>query len=385
MSETVIAGKFRLGKKIGAGSFGEIYLGTNAQTGEMVAIKQESINTKHPQLIYESKVMRLLEGGLGVPDILWYGTEGPSNIMVLDLLGPSLEDLFNYCNHKLSLKTTLMIIDQMICRVEYTHHKCFIHRDIKPDNFLIGTGKRCTILYIIDFGLAKKYKDLKTSRHIPNSSGKSLTGTARYASVNAHKGNEQSRRDDLEAIGYVMLYFLNGSLPWQGINAKNREEKYRNIMAKKANTGVDELCMGLPEAIKTYFLYVKSLKFDDNPNYVYIRSLFKDLFTEQRFVYDYQFDWTLMGHPAAKAQAKILKNQRASAEIKEDIKEEREKGGNKDEIKEEDRLEEQKLVPIESSNLLLMQTPMRLGDELLNKSSPGANSPTGNSKKCIIF
>ena len=384
MSEQIIAGKFKQGNKIGAGSFGEISRGISILTGEAVAIKQEDCHTKHPQLIYESKVMKLLAGGLGVPEIHWYGTEGVFNAMVLDLLGPSLEDLFNYCNHKFSLKTTLMIIDQIICRIEYVHSKSFIHRDIKPDNFLIGTGKRCTIVYIIDFGLSKKYRDLTTGMHIGNSTGKSLTGTARYASVNAHKGNEQSRRDDLEAVGYVMLYFLNGSLPWQGINAKTRDEKYRLIKNKKTNANLDELCKGLPEGVKMYFTYLKSLKFEECPNYRYIRSLLKDMFAEGQFVYDYQFDWTVMGHPAARMQKEKKKINGYVIEIKEEIKEERGikvyKEEIKEVIKEESKLDDLNLVFVTSSKI-----PMQLEDEPCKENYHGRNGNATKHKQCNIF
>ncbi|GMH08546.1 hypothetical protein Nepgr_010386 [Nepenthes gracilis] len=153
--EHVIGGKFKLGRKIGSGSFGELYLGVNAQTGEEVAIKLESVKTKHPQLHYESKLYILLQGGTGIPHLKWFGVEGEYNIMVIDLLGPSLEDLFNYCNRKFSLKTVLMLADHMINRVEYMHSRGFLHRDIKPDNFLMGLGRKANQVYIIDFGLAK--------------------------------------------------------------------------------------------------------------------------------------------------------------------------------------------------------------------------------------
>lgn len=210
--------------------------------------------------------------------------------MVMDLLGPSLEDLFNFCNRRFTLKTVLMLADQMICRVEYIHSKNFIHRDIKPDNFLIGLGKRSSLLHIIDFGLAKKYRDPKTHKHIPYIEGKSLTGTARYASINTHVGIEQSRRDDLEAIGYVLLYFLRGSLPWQGITAAGKNEKYQKIMDRKMGTTVDVLCRGFPSEFITYIDYVKALKFEDRPDYGHLRRLFKELFTRESFEYDYVFD-----------------------------------------------------------------------------------------------
>ncbi|XP_065038443.1 casein kinase 1-like protein 2 isoform X3 [Musa acuminata AAA Group] len=187
--EPRVANKFRLGRKVGSGSFGEIFLGTNIQTNEEVAIKLENVKTKHPQLLYESKVYKILQGGTGIPNMRWFGVEGDYNVLVMDLLGPSLEDLFNFCNRKFSLKTVLMLADHMINRVEFVHSKCFLHRDIKPDNFLMGLGRRANqVVYIIDFGLAKKYRDSSTYQHIPYRENKNLTGTARYASVNTHLG-----------------------------------------------------------------------------------------------------------------------------------------------------------------------------------------------------
>ncbi|KAI7754379.1 hypothetical protein M8C21_025611 [Ambrosia artemisiifolia] len=235
----VIGGKFKLGRKIGSGSFGELYLGVNLQSKEEVAVKLESVKTKHPQLHYEAKLYMLLQGGkmyltlvydntAGVPHLKWIGVEGEYNAM--------------------------------INRVEYMHSRGFLHRDIKPDNFLMGLGRKANQVYIIDYGLAKKYRDLQTHKHIPYRENKNLTGTARYASVNTHLGVEQSRRDDLESLGYV-------------------------------------LCKSYPTEFISYFHYCRSLRFDDKPDYSYLKRLFRDLFIREGYQFDYVFDWTILKYP----------------------------------------------------------------------------------------
>ncbi|XP_010536868.1 PREDICTED: casein kinase 1-like protein 1 [Tarenaya hassleriana] len=292
--EPRVGNKFRLGRKIGSGSFGEIYLGTNIQTNEEIAIKFENVKTRHPQLLYESKLYRILQGGTGVPNIKWFGVEGDYNVLVMDLLGPSLEDLFNFCSRKLSLKSVLMLADQMINRVEFFHSKSFLHRDLKPDNFLMGLGRRANQVYIIDFGLAKKYRDSTTHQHIPYRENKNLTGTARYASMNTHLGIEQSRRDDLESLGYILMYFLRGSLPWQGLKAGTKKQKYERISEKKVSTSIEALCRGYPSEFASYFHYCRSLRFDDKPDYAYLKRIFRDLFIREGFQFDYVFDWTIL-------------------------------------------------------------------------------------------
>ncbi|PKI84033.1 Hrr25p [Malassezia vespertilionis] len=285
--------RYRIGKKIGSGSFGDIYLGVNIISGEEVAIKLESVKAKHPQLEYEAKVYKTLAGGVGVPFVRWYGQECDYNAMVIDLLGPSLEDLFNFCNRRFSLKTVLLLADQMISRVEYIHSRNFIHRDIKPDNFLMGIGKRGNQVNVIDFGLAKKYRDPKTHLHIPYRENKNLTGTARYTSINTHLGVEQSRRDDLESLGYVLMYFLRGSLPWQGLKAATKKQKYERIMEKKMMTPTETLCRGFPTEMAIYLNCCRSLRFDDRPDYSYLRKLFRDLFVREGYQYDYVYDWSI--------------------------------------------------------------------------------------------
>ena len=161
------------------------------------------------------------------------------------------------------------------------HSKSFIHRDIKPDNFLMGLGKRANQVNVIDFGLAKKFRDPKTHIHIPYRENKNLTGTARYASINTHLGIEQSRRDDIESLGYVLMYFLRGSLPWQGLKAATKKQKYEKISEKKMATPVEVLCRGFPMEFATYFQYCRSLRFDDKPDYSYLRKLLRDLFARE--------------------------------------------------------------------------------------------------------
>lgn len=290
-----IADKYVLGKKIGSGSFGEIYLATNIQNGEKVAVKLEPRKTKYPQLLFEARLINLLSISkpVGIPKIGYFGVDGEYNVMVMELLGPSLEDLFNKCQRKFSIKTVLMLADQMLKRIEHVHSNSYLHRDIKPDNFLMGQQNKSHIVYLIDFGLAKRYKDNKNI-HIPYKDDKHLAGTPRYASINAHLGIEQSRRDDLESLGYVFMYFLRGSLPWQGLKGRTKQEKYNKICEKKTSTGVKQLCDAYPSEFATYLNYCRSLGFEDKPDYQYVRKLFRDLFVRLGYTMDYMFDWIIM-------------------------------------------------------------------------------------------
>ena len=212
--------------------------------------------------------------------------------MVMQRLGHSLEDLFNkVCDRKFSLKTVIMIAVQCLERIEHVQSCNYLHWDIKPDNFLIG-HKKPSYVYLIDFGLAKRFRNPRTGVHIPWKEGKNLTGTAWYASLNTHLGYEQSWRDDLEGLGYVLIYFLAGKLPWQGLPAKTKKEKYDKIRDKKQNTTIEELCKGFPDEFAKYMNYCWSLNFEDKPCISDLRRLFKNLMKKKEYEYDYVFDWT---------------------------------------------------------------------------------------------
>lgn len=240
------------------------------------------------------------------------------HVMVMDLLGPSLEDLFQACKRKFSLKTVLLIAIQMVKLIQKVHEERIIHRDIKPDNFLIGcTESTKDNVYIIDFGLAKCYRNSE-GEHIPYRDGKNLTGTARYASIATHLGKEQSRRDDLETIGHVLLYFLRGSLPWQGLPGRSKNEKYYNIKKKKMETSLDELCKGHPNEFKEYMEYCRQLDFKDDPDYKYLIRLFENVMQRENLD-PKQMDFTWKENRLTKAK-EDLKNQIAGVIGKKPVK-----------------------------------------------------------------
>lgn len=264
-------GKYETVKRLGAGCFGEVYRGLRTEDKQEVAIKFESKTGKSaPQLEHEFDVLNILRGTSspqGIVECFYFGVEGPFNCLVMEILGKSLEDNVQTCKGKLKVQTTVLIAEQVLQRIEFLHSKGFIHRDIKPENFMFGVGPKIHHVYIIDFGLGKMYWDKTKEAHCQMKQKLSLTGTARYASINAHKGVEQSRRDDLEAIGHMFLYFLRGALPWSGLDAKTQEEKYRKICEKKEQTKLSDLCQGFPSQFEEYLTTVRNLGFTERPEY----------------------------------------------------------------------------------------------------------------------
>lgn len=237
-------------------------------------------NPKNTHFI-RTQIYRFICGGVGIPNVHCFGTTQNYDYLVMELLGPSLEKLFNFCRRKFTLKTVLMLGHQMIDRIEYVHQMSHLHRDLKPDNFVVNSQNGLDI-YLIDFGLARRYCQFINNKveHVPCVRMQSFTGTARYASIGAQQQFTTSRKDDLESLGYILVYFLKGRLPWQhvpragpnGITPKQRKER---ILEIKLSTHPAELCAGLPTEIESFINYCRALKFEEQPNYAQLRSFLR--------------------------------------------------------------------------------------------------------------
>ena len=283
----VVEGKYRILSKIGEGSFGKIFQGVNSHTDETVAIKIEK-SSESSLLKNEAKIYKLLEDNPGIPKLRSFGKEGVFNYMVMDLLDKSLEDCRVNCGGTLSLKTVLGLGVQMLRRIETIHDNGIIHRDIKPDNFLIKDGSN--LVNVIDFGLARRYTD-KNGNHIKEETGRKLTGTARYASLNVHRGHTPSRRDDLESIGYVLLYLLLGKLPWQNIKCNDKDKRYMMIGENKASLSLWQHFPNVSCEFILYLDYCQKLEHDEDPDYDYLRNIFINLYKHHGYPADNVYDW----------------------------------------------------------------------------------------------
>lgn len=271
----LLSDKYIIIEKIGSGSFGNVYVAQDRDTGAHVAVKVED-NKKIPRIINEHKIYRYLtHKGFteGLPKIHVMLYTKNFNIMVMQLLGKNLEELLNDSDRKFSLSTVFMIAEQLITLLSKLHNTGFIHRDIKPNNFLIDKDMG-DMIYMMDFGLSKRY--INKGQHIKFNDRKSLVGTARYASINMHMGIEPTRRDDLESVGYMLVYFLKGRLPWQGLMRKKGMSSLDQIGEVKICTSLNDLCSDLPKCFMDYIDYCRKLKFNETPDYEYIKKLFSN-------------------------------------------------------------------------------------------------------------
>ena len=261
---TLINKKYRVLEKIGEGSFGFIYKGENIRTRELVAIKVESIEKELKLLKNESVIYQYLNNIQGIPIVKWFGKDETSYYMVLNLLGESLESIKN--NLTFSLTNVLQIGIQVIILLKTIHDKGLVHRDIKPDNFLLGLNNQRKRIYIIDFGLCKSY--MTNDEHNPVKKTNNLIGSLTYASINTHNCIELSRRDDMESLGYMLIYFYLGKLPWQDLSSENV-----NVIQKlKQDITIHDK---LPQILVNYIKYVRCLEYEEKPNYFLIIDNFK--------------------------------------------------------------------------------------------------------------
>ncbi|CAD8077027.1 unnamed protein product [Paramecium sonneborni] len=284
----IYQGRFVQKEKLNQGSFGVVYICHDKFTRDYVAIKVEKENSDLMSLEREIQIIEELRGIVGVPKLYWYGNEYNSNCMAMQLLGKDLAHFLKRFK-KLSLKTICNLAEQLLTIIEEVHKRGVIHRDIKPENILMGRGTDSQQVYLVDYGISKKYR--VNNQHISFQENKPFMGTTRYASISAHKGYELSRRDDLESLGYVFIYLLKGNLPWQNITSSSDREKTKLVGKLKMEIEMRELCKGLPLEFQKYMDYVQKLKFQTTPDYKYLFQLFQKIASQNGFNLDRKFDW----------------------------------------------------------------------------------------------
>ncbi|CCW64794.1 unnamed protein product [Phytomonas sp. EM1] len=295
--QSIFQGRFLLTKLIGKGGFGEVYEGIQTSNNDAVAIKMERNTGKPSFLFHEAHVIqdiqkvRSQDGIAAIATLKYYGQEGDYRVIIMTLHGPSLESILEKMK-RFSLKTTVMLADQMLTRLEHVHSVGYIHRDLKTDNFLLGKGVNCQRIFLIDFGLSTKYRT-SSCGHRELVTGKSFLGTSRFASLNTHKGLSQSRRDDMEQLVYIMTYMYRGRLPWTGLNIKDYDTKEKHIGKLKEQVPVNEICAKCPRQFSYLLFYVRNMAFTETPHYEMCHALLHSILEEMDppEQIDNIFDW----------------------------------------------------------------------------------------------
>jgi serine/threonine protein kinase len=299
-----VRGRYRVGKPLGSGAFGKflqgdhiicdiqihigsVYLGKDIKTERDVALKLQAAEDLSSNLAHEYSIYQAISGLPGIPKVYWYGREGPYYVIVLDRLGSTLEEIgqtsidinaaFAYATQMVFLSLSFMHLCLCLCLclsklliLESLHDRHYVHLDVKPDNFVIGIGELSKQVFLIDFGLAQLFRDPATHSHTMQTDGSNVLGTICYSSINCHLGLPPSPRDDLESLVYVIVYLAKGSLPWQGITVQPGQSYEDEVLKLKQATTVKALCEGLPRPFVEFVEHIRSLEFQDKPDYKYL-------------------------------------------------------------------------------------------------------------------
>lgn len=287
----VVHKRYVLSAHIGSGSFGTIFRGRDEQTGKDVAAKIEEEGVKDPRLRHEAAVMRSMQGHRGFPELLWFGRHGGHLVLVMNLLGPSLHDLVDHTHGRFSLPTVLQLVCPMLYRLEALHMAGYLHRDLKPDNFVMGMGSSANDLTLIDFGLSTRWRE-RDGTIVPPCEGRGFVGTMRFVSGNVHRGLRQARRDDVESLAWVLVWLLKGRLPWQGIRRPSESERRAEVARRKNEMSVGEICRGLPGEFEDMVRHARGLAFEEQPDYSGLRRRFRALAKRTGVVMNHVYDWT---------------------------------------------------------------------------------------------
>ncbi|CAG2100915.1 unnamed protein product [Medioppia subpectinata] len=287
--------KYKVIKYMASGSFCAIFKVKEMNTNKELVAKLEAEETDNPQLSHEFRIYQLLRyecNHSAIPKTYFFGSFLTYRALVMEQFGPNIATKFQECNQKFSVKTVSLLAIQLMDIFKYIHSKRVIYRDVKPENILLGLPQTpgANLLHIVDFGLSKEYKD-RNGVHIPYKENVGLNGTARYMSINTHLYREQSRRDDMEAVGHMLILFLRGSLPWSGLDIKDSVKRFKKIGEIKQKIETKKLCLNLPQEYEIYIRTVRSLQFTEDPNYDEYKDMFEKIITKMGEKVDNKYDW----------------------------------------------------------------------------------------------